>query len=367
MHVLIDAINDNAEIRGPDRYLLGLLGGLAEIDQSTHYTVCYAHWQKAFHDVKLPSNFETVCLHPPRHRIPRVAWHALAFPAWARRMKADVAHLPNIILAPALGCPVVTTVHDLAHFRFPEKFGPIRGRLQRSLIRAALYGTNSAIAVSDYTREDIGRFTSFPSARITVVHEGGPAPKRRDTPANDDRRFFLYVGVIERSKNIEQLVAEFNASGDLRARSFELEIVGRPGNAMSRVERLVAESGNDRIKLTGFVSEERLEQLYRTCTAMVFPSLVEGFGLVLLEAMAHGAPLVAMNTSAIPEVVGNAGILVDPADSGGLRRAMENLARDSTLCDDLMQRGYRRLNDFSWVEAARQTRMLYDRVAGRSS
>ncbi len=367
MHVLIDAINDNAEIRGPDRYLLGLLEGLAEIDRGNRYTICHAPWQKAFAAAALPDNFTTVCLQPPRHRIARVAWHAAVFPFWVRRLKPDVVHLPNIIFAPRLGCPVVMTVHDLAHFRFPEKFGPIRGRLQRGLIRAALRACDSTIAVSDYTREDMGRFAGYPAARITVIHEGGPAPQVRDAPASGDRKFFLYVGVIERSKNVEQLVVEFSESDALRRMGYELWIVGRPGNAAARVERLIAERADGRVHLKGFVSEAELEACYRTCTAMVFPSLVEGFGLVLLEAMAWGAPLVAMNTSAIPEVVGDAGILVEPAEAGGIRRAMERLAGDAALCRGLQERGYARLQQFSWVEAARQTRRLFDAAAGRTA
>ena len=364
LHILIDAINDNAEIRGPDRYLLELLSGLAEVDRSTRYTICHAPWQKAFHAPDLPANFTTICLRPPRHRIPRVVWHALAFPYWVRRLKPDIVHLPNLIYAPWLGCPVITTVHDLAHFRFPEKFGRFRGRLQRGLIRAALRHSDCAIAVSEFTRGDIGLFTDFPNARVAVVHEGGPPVKRRESGSANGKRFFLYVGVIERSKNVEQLVVEFSDSDRLRELGYELWIAGRPGNAMSRVQRLVSEVGDGRIKLTGFVSQDQLDEFYRTCKAMIFPSLVEGFGLVLLEAMANGAPVIAMDTSVIPEVVGEAGILVDPAEVGGIRRAMERLVGDPALHQELEQKGYERLGCFSWTEAARQTRALYDSVAG---
>src|SRR5262249_36548239 len=126
----------------------------------------------------------------------------------------------------------------------------------------------------------------------------------------------------------------------------------------------VAERGEGRVKLAGFVPDKQLEELYSTCTAMCFPSLVEGFGLVLLEAMAYGARIIAMNTSAIPEVVGDAGILVEPRVPGAIRRAMERLADDAELGTELEKRGYERLSRFSWVEAARQTRALYDRAAG---
>jgi glycosyltransferase involved in cell wall biosynthesis len=364
MHVLINAINDNATVRGPDRYLLGLLSGLAEIDRRTRYTITYAPWQAAFRAPDLPANFSTVCLNPPRHRIPRVAWHACMFPLEVRRLQPDVVHQPNIIFAPALGRPVIMTVHDLAHFRFPEKFGLMRGWTQRALIRAAFWNVDRAIAVSEFTRGDMSRFTTYPNTRTTVVHEGGPSPRPRGDAAADGKPFFLYVGVIERSKNIEQLIVEFCESDRLRQQDYELLIVGRAGNAMARVARLVAERGEGRVKLTGFVSDDKLEELYGSCQAMVFPSLVEGFGLVLLEAMAHGARVIAMNTSAIPEVVGDAGILVEPNVGGDLRRAMERLADDAELGRELEKRGYEQLARFSWIEAAKQTHALYERAAG---
>jgi glycosyltransferase involved in cell wall biosynthesis len=244
------------------------------------------------------------------------------------------------------------TVHDLAHFRFPEKFGPMRGRLQRTLIRAAFWKVDQAIAVSEFTRGDMRLFTTYPGSRTTVIHEGGPSPRPRRDNDSVGNPFFLYVGVIERSKNIEQLIVEFCESERLQQQGYELVIVGRAGNAMSIVERLIAERGNGRVKLAGFVTEERLQELYSTCKAMVFPSLVEGFGLVLLEAMAHGARVVAMNTSAIPEVVGDAGILVEPGIPGGIRQAMERLADDAELGKELEKRGYERLRCFSWLEAA---------------
>ncbi|HVO01281.1 MAG TPA: glycosyltransferase, partial [Candidatus Cybelea sp.] len=266
MHVLIDAINDNAQVRGPDRYLLGLLSGLAEIDRATRFTICYAPWQDAFRAPGLPANFTTVCLNPPRHRIPRAAWHATVFPFWVRRLAPDIVHLPNVIFAPGLGRPVVMTVHDLAHFRFPEKFGPIRGRLQRGLMRAAFWSADRAIAVSEFTRGDIDLFTDYPGSRTVVIHEGGPSPRPRRDTGVVGKPFFLYVGVIERSKNIEQLIVEFCESEQLRQQGYELLVVGRAGNAMPRVERLVAERGKGRVKLTGFVTDAQLEELYSTCT-----------------------------------------------------------------------------------------------------
>jgi glycosyltransferase involved in cell wall biosynthesis len=360
MHILIDAINDNEVVRGPDRYLLGLLSGLAEIDGDNFYTLCHAPWQAAFRDVALPDNFRRQCLDPPRGRTARVAWHAFAFPRLARAMAPDLVHLPNIIFAPIWDRPVVMTVHDLAHFHFPEKFGPVRGRAQRLLIRRALRVPRHVIAVSRFTRTDLAKLLGVRSERVHEVHEGAPAARPGVAPREGaGPPYFLYVGQLERSKNVEGLIEAFSASEALRAAGVELRIVGKPGNAGERIAALTRRLGDPRVKLLGYVPEDRLSELYAGCLAFVFPSLIEGFGLVLLEAMAHGAPVIAMRTSAIPEVVDDAGCLIDPAQPEALRQAMELLHADDGLRQRLRERGYARLKRFSWTEAARSTLAIY--------
>jgi glycosyltransferase involved in cell wall biosynthesis len=365
LHILIDAISDNAHVRGPDRYLLELLGGLARLNGGHRYTLCFAPWQSAFADVELPASFTRVCLRAPRSRTLRVLWHAAWFPRLAARMQADLVFLPNLIFAPFLGCPSVMTVHDLAHFRFPEKFGRVRGALLRALLRADFRAADRVISVSQFTTDDVERFIGYPRSRIHQIPEGGPEP-RPPAPVAQDPPYLLYVGQLERSKNVEGLVAAFCRSRALEEAGVELRIAGHPGNAADDIRRVVEECGPERVRLLGYVDEERLAELYGRCLAFVFPSLVEGFGLVLLEAMAHGAPVVAMGTSAIPEVVGDAGLIVDPADADGLRRAMEEIAANGELRGSLRKRGYERLKSFSWTEAARQSLAVFEQAAAET-
>lgn len=357
MRVLVDGINDNAEPRGPDRYLTGVLEPMARAAPESRFLLCLAPWQRAMARHPWPANVEIVTLEAPRNRWLRVGWHAVAFPLWANRQGADAVFAPNMILLPGLSAPLVMTVHDLAHFRFPEKFGAVKGRLQQIQLRLALKTPRRLIAVSDFTREDLSRFLGISGDRVAVIGEGGPEPIPRPprAPGVPD---FLYVGRIEHSKNVPALVDAFLASAALKAAGARLTIVGTPGNAEQDLARRIAEGGDPRVVRAGFVSEERLTELYLTCTAFVFPSLVEGFGLVLLEAMAHGAPVVAMRTGVMPEVVGDAGILVDPDDAPALTRAMERLAAEPALCEDLTRRGYARLGDFSWERAGADTLAL---------
>jgi glycosyltransferase involved in cell wall biosynthesis len=363
VHVLIDAINDNGELRGPDRYLVGLLTGLAKIDRQTRYTICYAPWQRAIAKLKLPANFRLERVDAPRGRLRRVLWHALRFPRIAARFRPDVVHLPNVILAPRLRAPSVMTVHDLAHFRFPEKFGRWRGYAQRLQIRAALRVPERVIAVSRFTGEDLRRFAGYPERRLRHISEGGPEWATSAAAGAAEAPYFLCVGQLERSKNVEGLVEAFCASDALRRAGVELRIAGRRGNAAERIERRIPQHDAGRVKLLGYVDDESLSQLYSRCVAFVFPSLVEGFGLVLLEAMAHGAPVVALRTAAIPEVVGDAALLIDPHDASGLRDAMERLFRDAPLREQLRRRGHQRVRRFSWQETARQTLAVFREVA----
>ena len=361
MKIAIDAINGNESIRGPDRYLIGLLQALAHLDRDNDYVIFFAPWQRFYEHLALPGNFHKVRCGAPRHRLARMLWHACVFPVMLRRLKADVLHLPNVILVPFQWAPIVMTAHDLAHFRFPEKFGYLRGYAQRWLIRAALLFARRVIAVSRFTAADLQRFVRFPTERVSVIGEGGPAPINapREHP---DRPYFLYVGQLERSKNVERLVQAFAASEVLRRANVELRIAGKPSNAAARIEYLAKTLAPGRVALVGYVRDEELPGLFGNAIAFVFPSLVEGFGLVLLEAMAYGAPIVAANASVIPEVVGDAALLVDATRVDELRAAMERVYREPELRAELSQRGRERLAGYSWRKTAELTLEEYRRV-----
>ncbi len=362
MRIAIDAINGNERIRGPDRYLIGLLQGLAEIDRDSAYLVFHARWQQHLAQLPLPANFRLIECRAPRGRAARVLWHALVFPRLLAQEAPDVVHLPNVIYMPRVSAPVLMTVHDLAHFRFPGKFGYLRGYGQRALIRRSVRLADRMIAVSQFTRADLGRFTAAEERRIAVILEGGPAPldARSEAPP---RPYFVYVGQVERSKNVEALVEAFAASALLREAGVELHIAGKPANAMPQVARLAARLAPERVKLLGYVEEGALPQLFANALAFVFPSLIEGFGLVLLEAMAFGAPIVASNASVIPEVVGDAALLVDATRHSELQHAMEAVYRQPQLREELRRRGRARLSRFSWREAAGLTLDEYRKLA----
>ena len=365
LRILIDAVNDNAEPRGPDRYLEHLLAHMLALGRPHRFLLGHAPWQRLFADMPDRPGLERLPLDPPRAPLPRALWHAARFPAIANRLAPDAVFLPNVIWTPGLAAPSVMTVHDLLHFRFPEKFGRVKGRLQRPLLRRAVAAADALVAVSEATRADMLRFTGAAPARIRLIGEGGPEPVLRTAPEATPP-FFLFVGKLERTKNAAQLIREFAASPALAAAGWRLVIAGAEGNAAAEARALAAEAGGP-VTLAGFVSEDRLRELFLTCGAFVFPSEAEGFGLVLLEAMAHGAPVIALNATATPAVVGDAALLVEPGAPGGLARAMERLAAEPWTRDRLRAAGYRRLGAFSWSAAATATLDLIEieATAGR--
>ncbi len=352
--VLINAINDNDTLRGPDRYLLSLVQELGPVAHECTFEICHAPWQKPIIGARLPENMTRVELSPPRNPWVRALWQATQFRQWADSRNADVIFLPNIIYTPFLRTPTVMTIHDLAHFRFPEKFGVIKGRIQRIQIRLALKAPNRLIVVSSFTREDLHRFCRVSGSRVVEIGEGAPEPKYGSDTASRSA-FYLCVGKVERSKNIEHLIDSFARSERLKSAGYRLLIAGAPGNAEGVIQAKIAALADDRVERLGFVSDAQLSELYLNTSALVFPSLVEGFGLVLVEAMAHGAPIIAVNASAVPEVVGGAAVLVDPDDPNGLQHAMERLAEDSTLRNTLSSKGYERVKLHSWRKAAELT------------
>lgn len=361
LRVLVNAINDNAHPRGPDRYLTELIKHMVALPGAPHIHLLYAPWQRFFDGLDLGPAGQRTEIAAPRSPVLRLLWQATVFPRLANRLGADIVFLPNLIWTPGLRLPSVVTAHDLLHFRCPEKFGQLKAALLRFVIRKALAKATQVIAVSEFTAADAKTFGRAAARNLSVILEGGPKPCPRRVVTTTDP-LFLFVGKVERTKNIDLLIRAFLSSEVLKEANAQLVIVGPDGNATADIAPLLA-LGEGRVIRPGFVSDEELEQLYATARGFVFPSTAEGFGLVILEAMARGAPVVAAAATSLPEVVGDAGILVPPGDAPALAKAMERLATDTALAARLTTAGYARLKDFSWERAARETLTVLDAAA----
>lgn len=257
---------------------------------------------------------------------------------------APAGHLP---LLPG-GAPEVVTVHDLAIYRHPEWFPGGQPLATRVVVPRSLRRARRLIAVSSSTARDITELFEVDPARITVVHHGVSA-RFRPAPG-EGRDYVLFVGTIEPRKNLGTLLA---AWAGVRTRA-QLVIAGgwgwREGEMRARLESL-----GDRVRLVGGVQPEELPGLYARAICLAHPAWYEGFGMTLLEAMASGTPVICSATSSLPEVAGDAAVLLDPGDVDGWREALQRMVDDPAHRDDLRERGLRRAAGFTWTRAAGET------------
>lgn len=298
---------------------------------------------------------------------------SMSWQAW--RLSADVFHAPHYVFPLGLPCPGVVTVHDCIHLRFPQQL-PRRGAhlYARWMMRHAVRAADRVIAVSRSTRDDLVQLIGAAPERVTVVHNGCEEYFYEDLPEESleqtrrryqlSERFVLYAGNVKPHKNLKRLILAFDelASAD---DGLELVIAGSELHRAPGLNRLRHQLGlRQRVRFLGYLPRPHLRALYHLATVFAYPSLYEGFGLPPLEAMACGTPVLASDTGSLPEVVGDAGLLVDPLDVAAIADGLRRLLRDADLRGHLAEAGRRRAQGFPWSAAARRTLSLYDEVAG---
>jgi len=367
VRVAINAINDNDRLRGPDRYTMELVKALADAGPEHRFLLFHAPWQEWYPESLRASNIQCVRMSAPRSPYLRLPWQAAVFPLLVRRYRPDVIHLPNTIFTLGLGHRVVVTFHDVAEFTFPEKFNAFRARVRRVAARAAARAAGRLVAVSDFTKREMVRFLDVHPDRITVVLEGATAALHAGLNTEAIRRkyslrgdYLLYVGQLEKTKNVEGLVRAF-ARNRAALGGCDLILVGKTGNAYETVMKTINELNlGGTVRHLGYVPEADLPGLFKLAKVLVFPSLVEGFGLVMLEAMGYGVPVIASDAGSLPEVAGDAAVLVPPGDEGALCDAMARVVRDGVLRESLSRKGQARARQFSWSRAAREMLGVYE-------
>ncbi len=282
---------------------------------------------------------------------------------------ADLFHATDHLLPYLSHARSVFTLHDLAFRFYPETHTRLNRWFLTLMMPRFLRAADAIIAVSECTKQDALRLYGIDRAKIMVIGEGVHPRFRSVGPqiTSDVRRkyglpehFILAVGTIEPRKNLPIL---FEAFKQAQRPEVKLVIAGKKGWLYDRTFARLRELGlGQRVAFTDFVPDEDLPALYTAAEAFAFPSLYEGFGLPVLEAMACGTPVLCSNTSSLPEVAGDAALPISPGDVRGWAQAIEQITRDATLRAELRQRGLRQAKRFSWEETARQTREVYREI-----
>lgn len=294
-------------------------------------------------------------------------------PRAAARASVDLIHAPAYTAPFWAGVPVVLTIHDVSYERHPEWYPYRRDWMRRAFYRRSARSASHILTDSAFSASEISAAYGIPADRISVVPLGvgatfspGDLDVPGDLPAGVTPPFLLHVGDLHERRNlavvVEALLVARRHFGAAPAASLVLAGVDRGvGDGLSE---LAAGAGDaDAVVRLGTVSEERLVALYQAATAFVYPSLYEGFGLPILEAMASGTPVIASRAASIPEVVGDAGLLLDPLDVAGWTDAIVTIVNDEHVRTRMREAGLARAAQFTWERTARLTLDVYRRIA----
>jgi glycosyltransferase involved in cell wall biosynthesis len=307
---------------------------------------------------------------PGSIRILYPRWNALGRPALPASIRsADLVHATSASAVPPAGDEqrLVVTVHDLAFERYPGMFPRAWRAIYRLGLRAAVRRADAILTPSRHTAEDVLSRTKVDPAKLHVVPLAAAAPKREVEVADALGRlkvrapYVLFVGTIEPRKNLVRLVRAYRrvaATGLPHA----LVLAGPLGWQHEGLMRELALEGPGEIVMTGALEPGDLDAVIRAADAFAYPSLYEGFGLPVLEAMTRGVPTVVSNTSSLPEVTGDAALGVNPRSIREIAAAIETLCTDVALAERLAAAGRLRAERFSWDETARRTLEVYERA-----
>lgn len=374
LQIGIDAHSVGTGLAGNESYITNLIEALAELDEVNRYTlyVTKREGKERFHNRWPNVRVQMTLPHTPLVRIPLTLMNEL------RRRPVDLLHV-QYTAPPFAPCPVVATIHDLSFEHLPQTFKR-RSRMQlRLTVRRTARQAARVLVPSVYTRRDILQTYGLAPERVSVTPLAAPA---HFAPVEDEREvtrvceryhlegdYILAVGSIQPRKNLALLLAAY---ADLRRSSSQanlpkLALVGKLAWLYDETLRAIEKYGlGDLTVLTGYVAESDLPALYTGALCFVYPSYFEGFGLPPLEAMQCGAPVIAGNRTSLPEVVQDAGLLVDPFDKTALAEAVGRMIKDANLRARLRVKGLEQARRFSWRETARLTLQAYNRVAGRN-
>jgi glycosyltransferase involved in cell wall biosynthesis len=364
---------------GIGTYIRNVVRTLARLDQDSKYFLIGSP-AKVDEYGPMPGNFHAVPLSAPDNTIKG----SIEFRAIVQRLDCDVAHIPHLFWMPrGLDCPYVVTVHDLLeHMYGTHGRSGLSRRLHHYLTRRGLRGAARVIAVSQFTKGEIQKLFAIPGDRIEVVYNAIDDRFLHGHATESDRQliaqrylvnhpFILYAGAIRPHKNVVRIIEAFSSLKSELAKEQQLEdlkliIIGDDLSSHPRLRRTVVRSGVQQdVRFLGFVPIEVLRIFYDVAKVFVFPSLYEGFGLPPLEAMAHGTPVVTSNTSSLPEVVGNAALMVNPENVFEIRRALQQALLDAEVRTRMKQRGYEQAQRFSWASSVSRILEIYREVAGQ--
>jgi glycosyltransferase involved in cell wall biosynthesis len=355
---------------GIGTYIRNLVIHLARTDKDTDYVLLCRPQDKGFVE-SLGENFRALSQTDPLYSMRE----QLRIPAQLRRAKVDVFHAPHYTLPFTTPCNSVVTIHDCIHLLFPQY---LPSRVAYIYARTALWiaanRSSRVLTVSEASKKDILSFFNIDPEKITVIPNGIDGqfmiePSTEAIARVQERYqlkspFLLYVGNVKPHKNLERLIDAFFKLRKDGLTNLTLLIIGDEITKYTTIRRTVHRYQLHKyVRFLGFVPSDTLSILYRLADAFVFPSLYEGFGLPPLEAMASGTPVVTSNVSSLPEVVGNAAVLVDPYDVNSIANGIQTILEDPLYREKLTKNGLERAKHYSWERSVAKVKQIYGELS----
>ena len=362
---------------GVSKYTELLINNLGRIDYSGEYLVYFGNGPHPS-DFAAAPNFRLVQSRFNTEKpLIRIAWEQFIAPFRLLWDRPALLHCPVNVMPLLAPTPTVITIHDLGFMRFPDRYKKAKRFYLHALTALSAKRARHLITPSEAIRQEVIELLKIPARRVTAIAEGvsedfKPVPaaevekfrREKGLPA----KFVLYVGTLEPRKNLPLLIrafARWRTENPDDAKGVRLILGGAKGWFYEEIFRLVEQFGlTELTDFPGYLREADLPLWYNSARCFVYPSVYEGFGLPPLEAMACGCPVITSDTSSLPEVVGEAGILVKPDDETGLTAALNRLLTDDAAWSAYREKGLVQAARFTWQEAARQTLGIYRQIVG---
>lgn len=385
LQIGVDALLLQRPEVGMGQHLFHLLRGLDQYDRENRYILLSPRFRRASigRFPQLSDRFQNIevvsALRRFGERFERLWWEQVGIVRASHREHIELLHCPYFAAPYFLPVRTVVTVHDVIPLVMPEYRARPESKVYTSLVAFTVRRVDAIITVSEHSKRDIIRTLRIPEERIHVT---GNAVDESYRPITDTRvidavrerygigpRYILYFGGFDVRKNVDRVLQAYKALPGPVREEYQLVIAGRLhllGHPLYPDPRpRVRELGlDDQVVVTGQIREQDKAPLYSAAAVYLFPSLYEGFGIPVLEAMACGAAVITSNTSALPEVAGDGAYLVDPYDTAAITRAIEDLLEDRPKRDALRERALARARHFSWERVAQQTLAVYTKLGG---
>lgn len=372
MRIGIDATPLPSQPVGAGRYIVELINSLSALECSDEIIVYIQEDKVQLLDIN-PNDHLHIKSIKRKSILTRIVWEQITLPRILKEHKIDLLHSLHYTSPYLLPNQSIITFHDLTFFKFPQEHTFAKRMFFKTSIRLSLRKADAIITVSENTREDVLRISQYPGEKVFSIPLGvGPNfqkivdEHKLSTVVekyNLPEKYVLFVGTIEPRKNLEVLLEAHEKIQNDRS-PLDLVLVGKLGWKFKDVLKRIENSQySNRIHRLGYVDYEDLPYLYNLAQVFTYPSLYEGFGLPVLEAMACGTPVITSDASSLPEIVGDAGVLIPPRDVGALQESIWRIMNDEKLRAELSNAGMSRASMYSWENTARKTYEVYRTMA----